>query len=271
MLKKWSALAIVVNSVEGATAIKDGKQWKAAWNGMKSRARAAYRKVVKPIVLSGLPIPPLDEVKMTNVNYRKVLYLIGVPEIDDNGGDVPVVSFSNSDYMSCLQICDAALNIINVDARWRGSVTDNLIWQASPARQVVEQAYWNDRCWLLGDNGYFTAPWLHVPVINAPPGTPEFIYTQVHCRARNVVERCIGVLKSRWRLLCSDRCINYKDAAYAGQMINACCVLHNFCNENRVDPPAPLIENNVDHGAEVEPPPEMPFDVYRLGQQEQQF
>ncbi|XP_052128111.1 putative nuclease HARBI1 [Frankliniella occidentalis] len=192
-------------------------------------------------------------------------------QIDDNGGDVPVVSFSNSDYMSCLQICDAALNIINVDARWRGSVTDNLIWQASPARQVVEQAYWNDRCWLLGDNGYFTAPWLHVPVINAPPGTPEFIYTQVHCRARNVVERCIGVLKSRWRLLCSDRCINYKDAAYAGQMINACCVLHNFCNENRVDPPAPLIENNVDHGAEVEPPPEMPFDVYRLGQQEQQF
>ncbi|XP_052130884.1 putative nuclease HARBI1 [Frankliniella occidentalis] len=168
-------------------------------------------------------------------------------------------------------ICYAALNIINVDARLPGSVTDNLIWQASPARQVVEQAYWNDRCWLLGDNGYFTAPWLHVPVINASPGTPEFIYTQVHCRARNVVERCIGVLKSRWRLLCSDRCINYKDAAYAGQMINACCVLHNFCNGNRVDPPAPLIENNVDHGAEVEPPPEMPFDVYRLGQQEQQF
>ncbi|KAE8738516.1 hypothetical protein FOCC_FOCC016007 [Frankliniella occidentalis] len=167
-------------------------------------------------------------------------------------------------------ICDADLNILNVDARWPGSLTDNLIWEASAARNVVEQAYWEDRCWLLGDNGYFTAPWLHVPLPHAEPGTPEFIYTQLHCRCRNVVERCIGILKARWRLLCCDRCINYRDATYAGMMVNACCVLHNFCNRRRVPNPDPLIEDDVYVLPEVEDLP-MDMNVFERGRQELQY
>ncbi|KAK3926352.1 Putative nuclease [Frankliniella fusca] len=168
-------------------------------------------------------------------------------------------------------ICDADLNIMNVDARWPGSVTDNLIWQASAARDVVEAAYWEGRCWLLGYNGYFTAPWLHVPLLHAEPGTPEFIYTQLNCRCRNVVERCIGVLKSRWRLLCCDRCVNYRNATYAGQIFNACCVMHNYCNGRRVDIPAPLFENNDDVEVDFEPPPELPVGIQERGMQEMQF
>ncbi|KAE8739590.1 hypothetical protein FOCC_FOCC014905 [Frankliniella occidentalis] len=154
--------------------------------------------------------------------------------------------------------CCADLNIMNVDARWPGSVTDNLIWEASTARNIVEQAYWEDRCWLLGDNGYYTALWLHVPILHAEPGTPQFRYTQLHCRSRNVVERCIGILKARWRLLSCDRCINYRNATYAGMMVNACCVLHNYCNQRRVPMPDPLIEDDVYVPPELE---DLPIDV----------
>ncbi|XP_034232437.1 putative nuclease HARBI1 [Thrips palmi] len=139
-------------------------------------------------------------------------------------------------------ICDADLRIMNVDARWPGSLTDNTIWTASAARNVVEHAYWEDRCWLLGDSGYYTAPWLHIPLIHAAPGTPEYVYTRLHCHCRNAVERCIGVLKERWRLLSCDRCINYGDAGYAGMFVNACCVLHNFCIARGVPNPRPRLE-----------------------------
>ncbi|XP_052125102.1 putative nuclease HARBI1 [Frankliniella occidentalis] len=169
-------------------------------------------------------------------------------------------------------ICDADLNILNVDARFPGSLTDNQIWEASAARNVVEEAYWEDRCWLLGDSGYFTAPWLHVPLIHAAPDTPEFEYTRMHCRARNAVERCIGVLKGRFRLLGVDRCVNYKDAAYAGRMVNACCVLHNFCIQRNIPNPPPLVELDRDNGylPEINELP-LPANIQQRGIDEMQF
>ncbi|KAK3909719.1 Putative nuclease [Frankliniella fusca] len=166
-------------------------------------------------------------------------------------------------------ICDADLRILNVDARWPGSLTDNQIWQASTARRVVEQAYYEDRCWLLGDSCYFTAPWLHIPIIHAQPGTPEFEYTRLHCRCRNAVERCIGVLKARWRVLGIDRCINYRDPAYAGMIVNACCVLHNYCIGRRIPNPPPLLENeDNDFYPEVN---DLPINVQERGLEEMQF
>ncbi|KAK3920899.1 Putative nuclease, partial [Frankliniella fusca] len=170
-------------------------------------------------------------------------------------------------------ICDADLRILNVDARFSGSVTDRQIWNASAAREVVEEAYWESRCWLLGDSGYSTAPWLHIPLPHAPRGTPEFEYTEMHCHARNAVKRCIGVLKERWRLLCPDRCINYRDAAYAGRMVNACCVLHNYCVERRIPNPPPFIENDAQDYYLPEPAEEnnLPMGVQARGRQEMQF
>lgn len=58
----------------------------------------------------------------------------------------------------------------------------------------------NDRTsWLLGDSGYPQQPWLMIPVLNAVVGSPEERYNTGHASARNCVERCIGVLKSRFR------------------------------------------------------------------------
>ncbi|KAJ8930630.1 hypothetical protein NQ314_016545 [Rhamnusium bicolor] len=47
--------------------------------------------------------------------------------------------------------------------------------------------------WLLGDSSYPQQPWLMTPIVNAAPGTPEFIYTERHVLSRNVMERLNGV------------------------------------------------------------------------------
>ncbi|XP_034239382.1 uncharacterized protein LOC117644222 [Thrips palmi] len=163
-------------------------------------------------------------------------------------------------------ICDSDLNIMNVDARFPGSCNDTYVWNASAARPIVEQAYWEDRCWLLGDSGYFTAPWLHTPLPHAERGTPEFYYTQVHCHCRNRVERCIGILKGRFRILGCDRCIHYKDAAFAGNIVNACCVLHNFCNQRGIYQPPPFndILGNDDYVPDDDEN-DLPLDIVMRG------
>lgn len=69
-------------------------------------------------------------------------------------------------------------------------------------------------------------------------------------------------------MLSVDRCINYRDAGYAAQIVNACCVLHNFCIERRIPNPPPLFENDVYIDNE---PNALPANVQERGRQEMQF
>lgn len=85
----------------------------------------------------------------------------------------------------------------------------------------------------VGDSGYAQRPWMMTPVLGAAPGSPEEYYTNVHCRARNTVDRCIGVLKPRWRCLLAHRVLHY-DPVTAGKIVNACVVLHNIANARNV-------------------------------------
>lgn len=78
---------------------------------------------------------------------------------------------------------------------------------------------------------------MHIPLPHAAPGTPERYYTDLHCHCRNVIERVNGVLKERWRCINDERVLHY-DPTKAGQIVNACSVLHNFCVlRNVADPP----------------------------------
>ncbi|KAH6926143.1 hypothetical protein HPB50_015290 [Hyalomma asiaticum] len=84
---------------------------------------------------------------------------------------------------------------------------------------------------LIGDWGYPLEPWLLTPVPGNPaPGTPEDEYNKEHASTRNVVERCIGVLKSRFRCLQRYRALLYKPDRAAG-IVSACAALHNIALE----------------------------------------
>lgn len=61
----------------------------------------------------------------------------------------------------------------------------------------------------LGDSAYPLLSYLMTPKLHEPEGTPSAKYTQRHDRARCSVERCIGVLKGRWRCLRKERALHY--------------------------------------------------------------
>lgn len=87
---------------------------------------------------------------------------------------------------------------------------------------------------MLGDSGYPLQPWLLTPILNAAPDTPEFRYTERHMTARNCVERCIGVLKGRFRCLLVERKLRYNPFKVA-QIIHSCTILHNICTAAGLD------------------------------------
>ncbi|KAK3925220.1 LOW QUALITY PROTEIN: Putative nuclease [Frankliniella fusca] len=151
-----------------------------------------------------------------------------------------------------VKICDSDLRILNVNASHPGSCNDQLIWTGSLAHQVVQEAYNEERCWLLGDSGYTRAPWLHVLLPHAAVGTPEYDYTEMHVSARNCVERCIGVLKARFGCLCIDRALTYSP---------------NLCWPGVVNP-RPIIENI---GVEIPDFDDLPLNLRARVLAEQQY
>lgn len=66
--------------------------------------------------------------------------------------------------------------------------------------------------------------------------SPEHRFNIRHKRARCTVERCIGVLKQRWRCLLKDRTLHYKPTR-ASKIIITCAVLHNLAIHNNVELP----------------------------------
>lgn len=50
------------------------------------------------------------------------------------------------------------------------------------------------------------------------------------------MERCIGVLKARWRCLLAHRVLHY-DHHMVAKIINACALLHNIANRHRLPVP----------------------------------
>jgi len=86
-----------------------------------------------------------------------------------------------------------------------------------------------------GDSGYHLEPWLMTPIPDAQPGSPEYLYTSAHCKARSVIERASGILKGTWRCISKSRVLQYEPDV-AGRIFDACVVLHNLRIEYNIEP-----------------------------------
>lgn len=133
-------------------------------------------------------------------------------------------------------VCDANLRIISVNANYPGSSHDSFIWRQSQVRQFMNDMYLNGRrcTWLIGDSGYPLEPFLMTPFLNAEENSPESRYNYHHASARNCIERCIGLLKTRFRCLLKERVARY-NPAFVGSLVNTCAVLHNMCIDNNIN------------------------------------
>lgn len=138
------------------------------------------------------------------------------------------------------QICDYNLRILNINASFPGSCHDAYIWRNSVVQEELRACHQagDHNSWLLGDSGYPQQPWLMTPILNAQQGSPQERYNSRHASARNCVERCIGVLKARFRCILGERKLRYSPDK-VGNVAIACAVLHNLCVAGHLEMPEP--------------------------------
>lgn len=71
------------------------------------------------------------------------------------------------------------------------------------------------------------------PYRNAADGSAEMRFNTVHSKARNIIERTIGILKARWRCLCSENKLRFSPERVA-TITNVCAALHNVCVDHKL-------------------------------------
>ncbi|XP_062620963.1 putative nuclease HARBI1 [Saccostrea cucullata] len=145
------------------------------------------------------------------------------------------VNRKNYHSINTMAVCDANLKFLNVVAKWPGSSHDSFVWNNSTLCQILENKIIS-RGWLLGDSGYPLKPYLLTPVLNPTTGK-ENAYNTAHMRTRNVIERCFGVWKMRFRCVDTSGGTLQFSPKRTCNIIVATAVLHNICIDNRVPNP----------------------------------
>lgn len=70
------------------------------------------------------------------------------------------------------------------------------------------------------------------------------MFNNLHAKGRNIVERTIGVLKSRFRCLLNERKLHYSPEK-ATKIVKVCCALHNICRSYKVLDPDEINDESV--------------------------
>ncbi|CAL5395496.1 unnamed protein product [Camellia sinensis] len=97
---------------------------------------------------------------------------------------------------------------------------------------LVDAGYTNREGFLAPYRGqrYHLSTWRE----GGAPTNPEEFFNMKHSAARNIIERCFGLLKLRWAIL---RTYSYFPIKTQCRIITACCLLHNLIKrEMPMDP-----------------------------------
>lgn len=158
-----------------------------------------------------------------------------------------------------LKICDHLMNIRYVNAKHPGASHDASVWNVSQIKTKLESDYRNGRTdfRILGDGGYPLSPYLITPYRDAEDNSLQARFNKKHAQGRNIIERVIGVLKSRFRCLLQARELHYTPKK-ATQIINVCAALHNICIKYRLENPEDFYEENILEIHHVSPDPANP-------------
>ncbi|XP_074266140.1 uncharacterized protein LOC141588606 [Silene latifolia] len=135
--------------------------------------------------------------------------------------------------MNVLGVCNPFLEFIYVQPGWEGSAHDGRVLRDAISKPhglkvpqgfyyLVDAGYTNCRGFLAPYRGhrYHLKEWGDRQPISA-----EEYFNMKHSKARNVIERCFGLLKGRWGILRSP---SFYSIRTQGRIVQACSLLHNL-------------------------------------------
>ncbi|XP_047332017.1 putative nuclease HARBI1 [Impatiens glandulifera] len=157
-----------------------------------------------------------------------------------------------------LGVCCPKMQFIYVLPGWEGSAHDGRVLRDAISRPNGLRVPVG--CYYLTDSGYCNAKGFLVPYRGQRyhlkefdghrPETPEEYFNMKHSKARNVIERCFGLLKGRWKILASP---SFFTIQIQVRIIMACCLLHNLIRKYMsVDPQESIIEEEEEENNDEE-------------------
>ncbi|GJT91852.1 ALP1-like protein [Tanacetum coccineum] len=129
---------------------------------------------------------------------------------------------------------------------WEGSKADSRVLRDAISMPNVLKI--PHGTYYLCDAGYtngegFLTPFrgqrYHLNDWSNPPTTAKELYNKKHSSARNVIERCFGLIKARWAILRDN---SYHPIESMPRIIIACCLMHNFIRTEMTQDP---LDNEV--------------------------
>ena len=152
--------------------------------------------------------------------------------------------------INAMVVCNANLEIMYADTRFSGATQDAGVYRESSLRQAFITGRIPQGC-LLGDSGYGLSANLLTP-INNPRDRAEIDYNIAHRTTRNVIERCFGVLKSRFRCIDKSGGPLRLSPTKSARVIAAVMLLHNKALEFRLElEPNEMLAADVDDNEHV--------------------
>ncbi|XP_060676222.1 protein ALP1-like isoform X1 [Ziziphus jujuba] len=142
-----------------------------------------------------------------------------------------------------LGVCNPNMEFIFVLPGWEGSASDSRVLRDALSRPnglrvptgcyyLVDAGYTNGEGFLAPYRGtrYHLSEWRE----GCAPINHEEYFNMKHASARNVIERCFGVLKKRWAILRSP---SFYPIATQIKIITACCLIHNLIRREMIIDP----------------------------------
>ncbi|XP_055714961.1 uncharacterized protein LOC129809174 [Phlebotomus papatasi] len=145
--------------------------------------------------------------------------------------------------ISLLAVCDADLNFTYVCIGGFGSQSDQSVWTYSalgtalqtddidwPCETLLPNSDISYGYFLIGDEGFPLTKYMMRPYSGRNLSQDKTNFNQRISAARSTIERCFGILASRFRIFRSEIAANTKNVEL---IVQAAVTLHNFINKTR--------------------------------------
>ena len=133
-------------------------------------------------------------------------------------------------------VCDWNLNIVAINCCYTGRTHDSHVWKSSPLYKALlydsNHLVLRRNCFIMADMGYACSNKVITPYKSLKLNKAQELFNKRITQARGRVERAIGLLKKRCRVL--DSGMHASDIRQVTNEILACAVLHQYCRYEEI-------------------------------------